>query len=86
MRFAYLHAIGDCLHQVLYIRAYSLARPFDMFSAPPTLYQGNEAHGVLARNLIVKMAGSGLGEGHMGKTYGQSTKLPNRELGPWEGL
>jgi len=53
---------------------------------PLTLYQGNEAHGVLARNLIVKMAGSGLGEGHMGKTYGQSTKLPNRELGPWEGL
>ena len=81
MSFAYLHAIGACLHQVLYIRA-----PFDMFSAPPTLYQGNEAHGVLARNLIVKMAGSGLGEGHMGKTYGQSTKLPNRELGPWEGL
>ena len=86
MRFAYLHAIGDCFTKCCILGLIVLRDHLTCLVPPPKLYQGNEAHGVLARNLIVKMAGSGLGEGHMGKTYGQSTKLSNRKLGPWEGL
>ena len=59
------------------------------------MYRGNKAHGVLARSLIVKTAGSiwkRLAGRHVGDLLvcGEgprlSTELPDRELGPYEGL
>ena len=62
---------------------------------PPPCTGGNKAHGVSARNLIVKMAGSireRLAGRHVGdplacgENLSLSMELPDRELGPCEGF
>ena len=91
--------ITRCLHvPLLYIGgACSLA-----ISHQPRLWcgrhrvpEGNKAHGVSARSLIVKTAGSireRLAGRHVGdpRACGEdprlSTELPDRELGPYEGF
>ena len=53
---------------------------------------GNEARSVLAGSSIVKTAGGSLREAisekhlRVGKDRGQSTELPNWDLGPYEGI
>jgi hypothetical protein len=55
-------------------------------------YWRERGHGVSARSLIVKIVVSSPGVAisethlHVGKTHGLSTELPDRELGPCEGL
>ena len=60
---------------------------------PPSCTEGNKAHGISAKSLIVKTAGSiweRLAERHVGDPLvcGEgprlSTELPDRELGPCE--
>ena len=62
---------------------------------PPLCTEGSKAHGVLVKSLIVKTAGSireRLAGRHTGDPLargegpGLSTELPDRELGPCEGL
>ena len=62
---------------------------------PPPYTGGNKAHGVSAKSLIVKMAGSiqeRLVRRHIGDSlvHGEgprlSTELPDQELGPCEGF
>ena len=62
---------------------------------PPPCTEGNKAHGVLARSLIVKTVGSiqeRLAGSHVGDplAHGEGpriyTELPDQELGPCEGF
>lgn len=84
-----------CLHALLLYtgEASSLARPQTNYVCDvTTIIGGNEVHGDSAGSSIVKMRGSGPGKVisethlHVGKTWGQSTKLPDRELCSCEGF
>ena len=97
MRFAYLLPPGACEHH--YCTSEGLVVCEITLTAfvlwPPLCTGGNKACGVSAESLIVKTAGSireRLAERHIGDplAHGEgsrlSTKLPDRELGPYEGF
>jgi hypothetical protein len=96
VRFEYLFLLGAYMHHIIVplegtcslARSHQLCLCFGHHQCTG----GNEAHVVLAKSSIVKIAGSVSGEDisethlRMGKARELSVELPNRELGPCEGL
>ena len=97
MKFAHLLLLGACTHHCctsegLVVLRYHTNR---VCGVAATMYGGNKARGVSARSLIVKTVRSireRLAERNVedplahGEGPRLSTELPDRELGPYEGL
>ena len=97
MRFAYLLPLGACAHHCYTLEGLVVLRDHtnQVCGVAATLCKGNKARDGLAGNLIVKTAGSireRLARRHVGDPLARgesprlSTELPDRELGPCEGL